>query len=444
MDKRALNLDDIIGDPDFYADAIKKIFNKKNERNQAFMEAQDGVSYIGTFILHRGLSRALAKTVSKGEYRFSPVNLWSLRLGNKTRQAHRSKFTDQIVGSVVYRVVSNNAQVMGMPGLYSYLPGTSNYAAMRDFARYVRDHRRDRKDPRQRGLFVLQSDFEKYGDNLPVHPDAYIWTVLRDVLGIDGNDDISDTAWSLVEDLVRPTVRDSDGFDFTRLYGIPMGVPIVPIVNNLAASPLDELFSQWDGAFYARFNDDFLFAHPDRSVLSEADEKVEELLEPLGVRRNRKKNILSYFNGAGRQCLTDPQFRGCSRIDFLGLSVSFDGTIGPGPKRIARLMTEVCKRLDRTGRVLDGLPLDDRTRHLVNVTNNMLAPDHVLSVLSVKGILRDTTDRNCLRQIDHRIAMKLVQVATGRTGARGFRQLPTRMLRQRYGLTSLVQRRNAM
>ena len=440
---KPLNLDDVLADPDYYSDAIQKVFEKKNMNAKAYNEAEKGVSYYGAFLQHRSLARVLARTVSRGNYRCSPVELWSIRLRKKTREAHLPTFTDQIVGSVIYRVVSQNAQVLGQPGLYSYLPGVSNYTAMKDFADFVRDHRRQHKDPRQRGLYVLQSDFEKYGDNLPVHEEAYIWNRLREVLDAGSKGKISDQAWSLVKSLVRPVVNTSDEIQFSRLFGIPMGVPIVPMVNNLAASPLDDLLAELGSAFYARFNDDFLIAHPDRSVVVEANNRINDLLEPLGVRRNQKKDILSYFNGAGRHCSEDPSFLPSSRIDFLGLSVSFDGTLASGPKRIARLTSKVCQRIDRTGHALGKMPVEQKAQHLVRMTNNMLTPEHSLAVPGLKSILRDTDDRALLKQIDYQIARKIVQMATGLSGNHGFRTLPMRALRQRWALISLVNQRNA-
>ncbi|MCR9136239.1 MAG: reverse transcriptase domain-containing protein [Alphaproteobacteria bacterium] len=441
MDMKPLNLDAVLADPDFYSDAIQRVFTKKNLHNKAFTEAHKGVSYYGAFLQHRSLAHTLAKTVSRGDYQCSPVELWMLRLRKKTRAAHLPTYTDQIVGSVVSRVISQNARIMGQPGLYSYLPGVSNYTAMQDFATYVRRHRHQVSDPRQRGLFVLQSDFEKYGDNLPVHQEAYIWQRLRDVIDVGGA--ISDTSWKLVQTLVRPVVHTNRDSHFSRLFGIPMGVPIVPMVNNLAASPLDELLAKWNDAFYARFNDDFIIAHPDRNIVLEANHQIDGLLEPLGVRRNQTKDILSYFTGSGRHCDEDAEFRPCSRIDFLGLSVSFNGTMASGPKRITRFAREICRRLDRTANALTHMQFDEKTRHLVNVTNRMLTREHPFSAPGLKGILRDTNDRALLKQIDYQIARKLTQVATGLNGTRGFRRLPIRALRQRWGLISLVAERNS-
>jgi hypothetical protein len=292
-------------------------------------------------------------------------------------------------------------------------------------------------------LFVLQSDFEKYGDNLPVHDNAFIWEKLRKVVELDQDGPVSENAWQLIKSLVRPVVRDSDGAEFARLYGIPMGAPIVPMVNNLAAAPLDDMVSGIDGAYYARFNDDFLIAHPDRAVVLDFDAKLNALLDPLGVRRNQKKDILTYFNGAGRPCVEDARFRGASRIDFLGLSVTFEGTVAVGPKRCARMLKEISRRLDRTTQALRGHDLDAKAGRLTRVTNRMLTPGHPFAVAGIASILRNTNDRHLLEDIDYRIARKIVQCATGQSGVRGFRRLAISDLRERYGLVSFAERRNA-
>ncbi|WPL17756.1 Retron-type reverse transcriptase [Thiorhodovibrio winogradskyi] len=438
-----LHIDDILADPHAYAAAIRKVFGKRNRLNKGFMQAYGGVSYYAAYLRNRSLGKVLAKTVASGDYVFAPVDLWFLKLRSKTRAVHRATFIDQIIGAVVYQVVSENARVLGLPGLYSYLPGKSNYQAMQDFAAYVRDYRRRVPDPRKRGLFVLQSDFEKYGDNLPVHQDAFIWTKLREVIEVGTDRAISDNAWQLIQSLVRPVVRDPGGLEFSRLRGIPMGTPIVPMVNVLAAAPLDEMLADTEGAFYARFNDDFLIAHPDRDVVINADAKINELLKPLGVQRNKKKDILTYFNGAGRRCEMDSRFQGSSHIDFLGLSVTFAGTVAAGPKRIARVMTEVCRRLDRTAHAIRDYHIDARAACLSRVTNRMLTPGHAFTVPGMASMLRDTNDRSLLRDIDYRIARKIVQCATEQPGVRGFRRLSMRELRERHGLMSLVQIRNA-
>lgn len=123
---------------------------------------------------------------------------------------------------------------------------------MRAFAAFIRAHR-ERVGPRGGPLYVLQSDFEKYGDNLPVGPDAALWTSLRTVASLgSARGEISYSAWDLITALVRPVVRDEDGTEFTRFNGVAMGPPLVPLLGNLAVVPMDRAITEIDGVFYAR------------------------------------------------------------------------------------------------------------------------------------------------------------------------------------------------
>jgi len=60
----------------------------------------------------------------------------------------------------------------------------------------------------------------------------------------------------------------------------------------------------------------------------------------------------------------------------------------------------------------------------------------------VSAVLDATTDRGVLKDLDFRIARKIVQVATRRPGVRGSRALPPAVLRGEMGLVSLVHLRN--
>jgi hypothetical protein len=78
----------------------------------------------------------------------------------------------------------------------------------------------------------------------------------------------------------------------------------------------------------------------------------------------------------------------------------------------------------------------------VAATNVMLDTTSPFAVAGLSSILDTTTDRGSLKDLDFRIARKIVQVATRRPGVRGFRTLPPATLYQDMGLVSLVHLRN--
>jgi hypothetical protein len=437
-----VDIDRCLKDPATYEGVILGIFTKRQQRGQAYTDADGGVTYFDTATNRRSLARALAHSVAAGQYQPKPVDLWSLESKDKTRAAHMPGFTDHVVGSALYQLLSRNARCYGLPGVYSYLPGLTNATAMRALAEFVRRHR-TRVGPGGPPLYVLQSDFDHYGDGLPVGPDAALWPILREVAALGSpNGELSDNAWALITALVRPVVRDSDGAEFTRLQGVPMGTPIVPVISNLAVLPMDRTILETEGIFYARYNDDFLVAHPDLSALHEADARIDAELRDLGVRRKLAKERRTALSATGMPSSEDPGYRGGNRIDCLGLSVSHAGAITVGPHRLRRFMERVTVRIDGAAAAAWPLPVIDRARHLVSLTNVMLDVASPFAVPGLLALMDTTTDRGVLKDLDFRIARKIIQAATGRAGVRGFRLLPPRVLHRDLGLVSLVRLRN--
>jgi hypothetical protein len=431
-----------LADPKTYEDTILRIFAKRSERGAGFSEAQDGITYFSTATERQSLAKAIARSVSGGEFRPGAVDLWILETGGKRREAHLAQYADHVVGSALFKLLTHNARCQGMPGVYSYLSGVTNVSAMQTFATFIRAHRQT-SGPCRSPLYVLQSDFEKYGDNLPVGPDAALWPIVRKVATLGSPDgEISSATWDLITALIRPVVRESDGTEFTRLKGVAMGTPMVPLLGNLAVAPMDEAITSIEGTFYARYNDDFIIAHPNLAALHEADARIDSLIGELGVKRKMSKEIRTALSGSGRPSTDDPAYIGRDRIDCLGLTVSHLGTISLGPHRLSRFIARVARRLDATRPALSQAPVDERARHLVAATNVMLDVTSPFAVAGLASILDTTTDRGTLKDLDFRIARKIVQLATGRPGVRGFRKLPPAALYRDMGLVSLIHLRN--
>ncbi|OSC38460.1 hypothetical protein [Mycobacterium decipiens] len=431
-----------LAEPKTYEDTILRIFAKKRQHGSAFGEVGGGVTYFSTANQRRTLSRAIARSITTGQYRPQPVDLWSLETDGKLRAAHAPAFIDHVVGSALFQLLTHNARCYGLPGVYSYLPGSTNVAAVRALAGFVRAHRK-RVGVKGPPLYVLQSDFEHYGDHLPVGPNAALWRTLREVAALGSpSGDIGPDAWNLITALVRPVVRDPDGAQFTRRYGVAMGTPLVPVLGNLAVAPMDRAIVGIEGVFYARYNDDFIIAHPDLAALHKADARIDALLDDLGVKRKLEKELRTALSATGQPSAEDPAYRGRNRIDCLGMSVGHAGTMALAPHRLRRFVGRIATRIDAAAAALSRLAASQRARHLVVATNVMLDPTNPFAVAGLSALLDTTTDRGVLKDVDFRITRKIVQAATGQAGVRGFRQLPPAVLRREMGLVSLVHLRN--
>ena len=429
-------------DPKTYEDMILRIFTTRRQRGLAFAEADHGVTYFDTVTGRRSLSQAIARSITEGRYQPQPVGLWFLETKGKRRAAHMPSFTDHVVGAALYQLLTRNARCYGLPGVYSYLPGVTNVSAMRALAAFVRDHRH-RVGPHGPPLYVLQSDFEKYGDTLPIGPHAPLWPIVRTVAGLGTpGGEVSPATWNLITALARPVIEDQDGTLFTRLCGLTMGTPIVPVLSNLAVSQMDRAILAVDGIFYARYNDDFILAHPDLAAIQRTDARIDSLMSDIGVKRKITKECRTALSGSGMPCVADTAYRGGNRIDCLGLSVSHAGTVTVGPHRLRRFMNRIATRIDGAAESLADLTVHQRAEYLVATTNVMLDLTSSFAVPGLAPLLETTTDRGVLKDLDFRIARKIVQAATRQPGVRGFRQVRPRMLYEHMGLTSLVCTRN--
>jgi hypothetical protein len=117
-----LDLERELADPRTYERVILRIFTQRRERGLAFTEAGRGVTYFDAASDRRRLAAAIARSVSAGQYRPRPVDLWFLETKGKVRAAHRADFTDHVVSSALYQLLSVNVRCHGLPGVYSYLP----------------------------------------------------------------------------------------------------------------------------------------------------------------------------------------------------------------------------------------------------------------------------------------------------------------------------------
>ena len=83
-------------------------------------------------------------------------------------------------------------------------------------------------------------------------------------------------------------------------------------------------------------------------------------------------------------------------------------------------------------------------RAVCAAVNHALRPRTGIAEQRSANLLRAVvTDREQLRQLDHRIAGIVASAVTGRRGPRAFRDVPYRRLRDDWGLRSLVVARNA-
>ena len=385
-----VDIEERLADPETYEDTILRIFAKRSERGQGSARRR-----------RRHLFRRCDRTAGPGQghrpqcrQRRLTRSRWTSgpRSRGQGSRGPQADFTDHVVGSALFKLLSHNARCYGLTGVYSYLPGVTNLGAMQAFAGFVRAHRK-RSGVKGPPLYVLQSDFEHYGDDLPVGPDAALWRIVREVTALgSANGEIGPNAWDLITSLVRPVVREKTARSSP----------------GCAASPWEPLSSRCSAILQSyrwtrRSRRSTASSTPDTTTTSSLPirtsphsmRQTPDRFTGRGVGRQAQasKELRTALSGNGKPSAEDAAYRGRDRIDCLGLTVSHAGTVSLGPHRLRRFVGRVARRIDAAAPALSPLPANERARHLVAATNVMLDVANPFAVAGLSAVLDATTDR---------------------------------------------------
>lgn len=437
-----MNLHACLTDPRRYERQIERLHHKYLWTRRLYELQQSDVS-LASFVLNRStVARKVARTVGSGEYGLQPAHLRTITTDGKKRIVFAYRLTDLLVHGVVANILEEALTLSA--SLYSYRKGVSWWTAISAFAAYARMHRKNQPDVRRRGFYVIRRDIDSYTDSIPVGATSAVWDMLRRVLlPFDDARSLSPAHWQLIESVVRPVAFVTEGQLFTQYRGVPTGQPISCVLFNLYLSGLDAQLDQIPGAFYARYCDDIVFAHPDPDVVRAADVCMRETLAALGIQFNESKSRNLYLTAAGRQSPAWPEARGTTAVPLLGCLISAHGTVSLSRKKRRRLLADLEDRAFGTARALKTRDPAAAGRTICSVINRALEPRLEFSQQRSATLLRRAvTDREDLKQLDYCIARIVLRAITGDRGARAFRVIPYRKMREEWQLISLLQARN--
>lgn len=436
---RNLSLHALLSDHRTYERQIDRLHRRYLLTRRIYELQQDDVS-LATVALNRSkVARLLASTVAGGDYRLEAARMRTLRVDGKARTVFTYRLTDVIVHGAVGNILQEATAPQLSPQLYSYRTGMSWWTPIADFASYVRRHRQSRPDPRARHLYVLRRDIDSYTDSIPVGERSRIWPLVREALG----GEIQPADWALVQKVIRPDVVRPGGGEACVWRGVPTGQPISCVLFNLYLSELDHELDGLPGAFYARYSDDILFAHPDADVAREVAARIDEHLGELGLRCNRPKSLDLYLTSAGRPSTRWPDARGTSSVPLLGTRVASDGTVSLGRAKTRALLRDVDRRAHRAATAVGRGDRDRLGKTVCAMINRVLgARSTPVQQRSAPLLRRAVTDRKQLEQLDYLIARIVLRTVTGRRSVQAFRQVPYRKMREDWGLVSVLDSRN--
>ena len=432
-----MTFSDELGDPTRYRRQLDRLHLRYADTRRLYEIAHDDVALADLVHDKARLAKLIARAVRDGSYHPTPARRYRAKV-DKERELCRFALCDFVVHGVVAEVLDEAIAARLSPRLYSFRRGRSSWQALADFAAFVRRHRAERPDPRTRGLYVLRADVRRFCESVPLDAGAPLWRLLREALGLAAET----PAWRLVEAVVRPELYDEPDAPLQQIVGMPFGSPVTNVVLNLYLGAVDAALDAVPGAFYARFGDDLVFAHAEAARVAAAYADVERLVRERGLSLSAHKVKRLFFNGAGRPSAEWPDAVGAQELSLLGAEVRFDGTQALPRDKWRALVADVRRRVGRAAALARALPHDERAAALCHVANEALDPESPLAHPLAAIVALRVTSRAQLGELDRHVAVAVAEAVTGVRGARAFRRLPWRVLRERHGLRSVVAMRN--
>lgn len=383
------------------------------------------------------VARRLAAEVSSGSYALQTLLPHAAHLNGKPRTIYHIDPLDAVVLGVFTRVVMAAIEPQLGDHLHSYRKGCSQWTACQAFARYLQAHQRSTRDPRERGVFVLRRDVRRYDENIPTGDDSQLWSTLSRLLGTDDLGLRGDLS-AFLRRAFRPSVLHADQSCAPLARGVPTGLPTQTIACNTYLLPLDAELLAIPGAFYARFGDDILFAHPDAKQAEQVAQCLEESIRKLDLTFNPAKSRAFWLTRPGRAHPSAMAFIPTAHFPYLGFDVGFDGARLRSDKR-RELWLSLRARVLHTDRLLQDAPLPERAAALCAVVRTAFDPHSLLSDRYAPWLRFAVMSVEDLRQLDHHIALLVAERLTRQRGVRAFRTFPPRRLYTDYQLPSLQQ-----
>jgi hypothetical protein len=427
----------------YYEKEIEKLGQKVFAMNKSFHSCSSEIAFSQISRDRRFISKNFIKELKKTRYTPEAGTTYTVVVNEKVRELFKFNYPERIIHGTVAAILTEILDPLYSDRLFSYRPEKSFQDAMKQFSVYIRNHLNKVSDIKKRGLYVLRQDIENYTDSIPVWEGAPVWTLLQKTLTPDLKDPFEAYLWNLLQSLVRPQIKGETGL-YTKQIGVPTGSPISAVLYNLCGTELDKVCSKVQGAFYARYSDDFIFAHHDPEIVKTMQAEISACLNGQGLKINPEKSKILYFNGAARPSEIWQDACGTASVEFLGAQINFKGEIALSSKRTRKLLTNIRARALRTSKLADTLSETNKPALVCKIVNDALAEnDEDAGVRkSFEFIINNTTNRSYLRQLDYLLSLMVSESISGLRGPRSFKMISPKFLRQKCGLSSLFHKRN--
>jgi retron-type reverse transcriptase len=290
----------------------------------------------------------IIKEIEKPQFDFSPFKLVRLQKSNSTkiRDIYIPSWPDKLLLTVMATILQRESKDLILKEVYSFQKGKSHLQALKSFKAYIKDNRNYNK------LWVLKRDISSYGDSIS-----------HELLINQLKKDIDLTHQDLFLKLLKKALKiehfsmDDSTKGACLIVGVPSGSPLCPPIENYYLHTLDRKLVAIENSFYARYGDDFIFAHYDIEKALHAQKIIDEITSELKleIKSEKKKNIV-FCSPLGAE-----KFEGWDHVlsfEHLGARISSKGEIGPKREKLLDIHYQANKELNHIVKTLGKFEID--------------------------------------------------------------------------------------
>jgi hypothetical protein len=410
-----------------YIEQIEFLHQKALKTHKLFEGINDPDSLMNVYSDRRRVAKILAKQIQQGLYQPSHATQRYIWVKEKRRLVYCYNLIDKVVISTIARELTKLLEPRLSYACYAFRERFNCHKVICNLSGYLRKHKRQQ-------VFFYKTDVKSYFDTMPVDNQSLLWQQLNDLLRSSGIEQ-GDCLWQLIANFVRSPSLNTDGLLQTNLIGTATGSALSAMLSNMYLSDLDHEISAIPGAFYARFVDDIFICHTDRAILESAKQKVHEHMKLKRLTLKLEKDVHGVFSAKPYDGLAH-----YASINYLGYKITANGLYCFSTSQQRKLLHRVYLSIDNIIATNKTLSVEELGKRVCKHTSNFLINSETMYLN--RNIYMASNDHEQLKCLDYFIALHIAKKISGINGAKAFRKIPYKTIRQQWGLKSLCQLRN--
>ena len=420
-----------------YVKQIEFLHQKAFENFKLFKDISQSESLMTIYPDRKRIAKILAKQIQQGQYQPKPPIQRYVQVKDKKRLIYLYGLIDKIVIGAIYSEITKLLEPQLSKNCYAFRKNFNCHKVIKNLSTYLRKHQ-------SQPIFFYKTDVKSYFDTIPVDNQSLLWQQLSDLLATKIAEKIDKQGyfWQLIIKFVRPASFNLDGLLQSNLIGTATGVSFTAMLSNLYLSELDHMISAIPDIFYARFVDDIFICHTDAGHLEAAKNQLHQHIKKLRLSLKSEKDLQGTFSPTPSCPLQQQQreFKHYASINYLGYKIFSDGLYCFSTSQQRKFLHKAYLMINNIIATNKNLSAENLGKRVCSHVSNYLICSETKYLN--RNIYMATNSHQQLKRLDYLIALHIAKKISGVSGAKAFRTIPYKKIRQQWRLKSLCQLRN--